>query len=67
MDTPLLTSVVDRLLALPRDQWPALAMRADVPLPTIAKIAYRQIKEPGVNKIERLHLALSVAQSQEAA
>lgn len=46
--------VVAGLLATPRDQWQAIADAADVALPTLAKIAYRQIDEPGVNKAERI-------------
>lgn len=47
-------TLVHQLLETPRDQWPAIAAEADVPLPTVAKIAYRQIAEPGLNKAERL-------------
>ena len=47
-------SLVTQLLEIPRDEWPAIAAAADVPLPTMAKIAYRQIAEPGLNKAERL-------------
>lgn len=63
--------VVAGLLATPRDQWPAIAEEADVPLPTLAKIAYRQIEEPGVNKAERILRTLiarrSLIQTREAA
>ena len=47
-------ALVAQLLALPRGEWPAVAVEADVPLPTLTKIAYRQISEPGLNKAERL-------------
>ena len=47
-------SLVTQLLEIPRNEWPAIAVEACVPLPTMAKIAYRQIAEPGLNKAERL-------------
>ena len=46
--------LVAQLLELPREEWPAVADAAKVPLPTLTKIAYRQIVEPGLNKSERL-------------
>jgi hypothetical protein len=54
MAASLHDELVAQLLEIPRDEWPALALEADVRLPTMAKIAYRQIAEPGLNKAERL-------------
>lgn len=58
MSESLHETLVAELLALPRSEWPAIALEADVPLPTLTKIAYRQIGEPGLNKAERILRAL---------
>jgi hypothetical protein len=46
--------VVTRLIACPRDQWPEVAESAGVALGTLRKIAWRQIKDPGVSHIQKL-------------
>lgn len=35
--------------------WPEIAQKTGIPYHTLTKIAYRQIKDPGVSKIEALH------------
>lgn len=60
MDHVLYETVVAQLLDSPRKKWPAIAIAAAVPLPTLTKIAYKQIDEPGVHKIERLAAAMKI-------
>jgi hypothetical protein len=50
--------VADTLLALPRSSWPAIAVEADVAPSTLAKIAYRHVKDPRVSNIEKLATVL---------
>ena len=59
MTSILLKATVELLDQTNREDWKRLAKQLDVTVNWIADVANGQIKEPGVNKIERLYSALS--------
>jgi hypothetical protein len=56
--------LVEALLAMPREEWDALADKTEVPRSTIEKIAYRVTSNPSFASVERLRVALRLNGSQ---
>lgn len=59
MTSNLLRATLELLEQTSRDSWPALADKLDVTYSWLAALDAGKIKEPGVNKIERLYCILS--------
>lgn len=59
MTSTLLKATLELLSQTNPESWPALAKRIDVTYTWLRQLDNGLIKEPGINKIERLYCALS--------
>jgi hypothetical protein len=66
MNTPLLEQMKSRLLAA-KGQWPVVCINAGVDYVWLTKVMQGHIKDPGVNRVERVLTALDRMNSTKQA